>query len=424
MPKPRKKEVYNCEFFAWKLGRRSGVYFADGRSGNRFDLGRHSLGTKNFDEAVDNMKTLDRKVAVDRGQIKPEELARRSGPRLTLQDGWGLYRAHISRPRVARGTRPKTVQRYGAVMDKFFAVAVKAGVEHWNDVTKDLLVRYGAWLDGEGYAYRTEYLELTTLKQCVKWLRQAAHLSDSLPRIDLPLRKPTGTDTYCYRFEEVNAMVSLCLEDRRLGWMGEIIVALAATGLRISELASLRWSDINLEDNLILLTDESARSPHKVKALRRETKSGHSRSFPIGRELREVLLRKERAADGVLFRGPLGGRLKPDTVRNVLIRDVLRPLSQRFPTPEGEIGFEDGRLHSYRHYFCSTRANSGKIPELAVMRWLGHRDSSMVKHYYHLHDHEAQRLMEQVCFIGNTGGTVPSVIEEKESARAVEVATT
>ena len=47
-----------------------------------------------------------------------------------------------------------------------------------------------------------------------------------------------------------------------------------------------------------------------------------------------------------------------------------------------------GGLHSFRHYSCSVSANSG-VPELVVMRWLGHRNSDMVKRYYHLHDQDA-----------------------------------
>lgn len=72
------------------------------------------------------------------------------------------------------------------------------------------------------------------------------------------------------------------------------------------------------------------------------------------------------------------GRSKADTVRRALIRDVLMPLAEKFPTPEGEIGFADGRLHSFRHFFCSLCALRG-IDQQVVMQWLGHRDSKVVR---------------------------------------------
>ena len=95
--------------------------------------------------------------------------------------------------------------------------------------------------------------------------------------------------------------------------------------------------------------------------------------------------------------------MKPDTVRRILIREVIEPLTERFPSPTDEKGFRDARLHSFRHYFCSTCANSG-VPERMVMEWLGHVDSEMVRHYYHLHDEEARRRMADLDFLGGAGG--------------------
>jgi hypothetical protein len=50
------------------------------------------------------------------------------------------------------------------------------------------------------------------------------------------------------------------------------------------------------------------------------------------------------------------------------------------------------------------RENPGRQFHLVgVMRWLGHRDSAMVRHYYHLHDDEAQRQMKRLQFFGDAG---------------------
>jgi integrase len=196
--------------------------------------------------------------------------------------------------------------------------------------------------------------------------------------------------------------VQLCRDNAELNWLGDVLVALACTGLRISELAALRRSDLDREANCIRLTDESTGRRRKDGASRR-TKSGRDRSFPIHDDLKAVLDQLALFQNGLLFHGPRGGRLKPDTVRQILIRAVLTPLQERFAKPEGEVGFADGRLHSFRHYFCSTCANNG-VPEQIVMAWLGHRDSAMVKHYYHLHDEEAQRQMKRLNFLGKTDG--------------------
>ena len=143
----------------------------------------------------------------------------------------------------------------------------------------------------------------------------------------------------------------------------------------------------------------------------RRTKGRRSRALPIHRQLREVLEGLETQPDGRLLHGPRGGKLKPDTVRRILIRDVLEPLKEKFPTPEGEIGFEHGRLHSFRHYFVSQSFRSG-ASEGEIMEWVGHRDSKMVAHYRHLKNEDSQRKMQQINFLGTRES--PDV-REKES---------
>jgi integrase len=193
-------------------------------------------------------------------------------------------------------------------------------------------------------------------------------------------------------------MMALCGSNVKLQWLGGVIGALASTGLRISELASLRWEDVDFESQRIQIKDESSLAgTKKPKKELRTTKSSRSRSFPIHNTLQPILERLKvlKSKDELVFHGPLGGRLKPDTIRNILKREVLSPLACRFPVAGGAKGFNDGRLHSFRHFFCSACANN-RVPEATVMSWLGHQDSEMVRYYYHLHDDVARQFMSEV----------------------------
>lgn len=80
---------------------------------------------------------------------------------------------------------------------------------------------------------------------------------------------------------------------------------------------------------------------------------------------------------------------------------MLEPLAEKFPGRDGEQSFRDGRLHSFRHYFCSTCVNN-HVTEQMIMAWLGHADSGMVRHYYHVLDDAAQRKMEAIDFWGRS----------------------
>ena len=392
MPRKRKKEKITCRYFTWLVGQLSGVWQADGRS-NSVDLGRHSLRTRDYEEAKEQLHRLDLVTAVERGLADRIQLEQANLKHLPLTEGSQLYLAHAGRPAVVGGVRASSLKRYRAVFAKFQEFAKEAGTTSWNQVTDCTLEEYATWMENREYSYHTQYLELTTLKQAVMWFIQ----KDRLPadcRIVLSLPKPQGTSTYCWKREEVQAMLNFCLQQDGLNWLRRIILGLALTGLRISELANLRWSDIDLgrgKRGMIQLVDETTQR-RRGKETIRSTKSGRNRSFPIHTELRKMLLSMHRHIDGYVFHGSRGGRLKADTLRRILIRDVLEPLAEQFPTPKDEVGFRDGRLHSFRHFFCSLCANSG-VSVQAVMHWLGHKESRMVQHYYHLHDEEAHRQM-------------------------------
>lgn len=400
MPKNRKNKIISCKHFAWRLVSRNGTWYADGRS-NEIDAGRHSLGTTDRKEAIQRVHELDQVRAEDLG-LAPRSLEsseQRAAP-LTLEAGRKLYEKYIARPRVTGGVRKSTQKRYRTVFDKFIEFARGIRIECWNQVTAEVLTDYASHLASKGYAYKTLRNELTTLKQAVRYLIKSGRLPGMSP-IELKLRKAESQPAYCYRFSEVEAMVIHCQSQPNLQWLHGVLVTLACTGLRIAEVASLRWSDVDLERGRLSLTDETASRP--IDGIQpRELKSGRSRSFPIHSQLLKVL--KEVPRTGTfLFRGPRGGRLKPDTVRRVLVRELIEPLSEQFPTPQRERGFKNGRLHSFRHYFCSTCANSG-VPERIVMDWLGHADSEMIRHYYHLHDEEARRRMDSLDFLGEASG--------------------
>jgi integrase len=193
-------------------------------------------------------------------------------------------------------------------------------------------------------------------------------------------------------------MVSHCATEPRLTWLGDVIVALAHTGLRIGELTGLKWSDLNLARNLIRVADERGSVQKRKAGAARTTKGRRSRTLPIHPTLNQRLLGLERRPDGLVFHAVQGGPLHPRNVLQAFIDEVIEPLKARFPAPAGEIGFEHGRLHSFRHYFCS-QAFLGGASEGEIREWLGHADSKMVEHYRHLRHDDAKRKMAAIEFL-------------------------
>lgn len=255
-------------------------------------------------------------------------------------------------------------------------------------------------------AYRTLYLELTTIKTVNKWLIESELLPANCKLI-YKLTKPQGTDTHCYSRREVAAMFAQCGQTPGLEWLSRVIVALAHTGLRISELAGLRWSDIDLHTGTIRVADERSSRRRQLAGSARTTKGRRSRVVPIHPRLRVVLMRLDRSPGGRVFHAAQGGVLRPRNVLAMFIDNVIEPLKKDFPTPVGEIGFEHGRLHSFRHYFCS-QAFVGGASEGEIRDWLGHADSKMVEHYRHLGSEDSQRKMERIEFLTEDDEEPPS----------------
>lgn len=393
MPRRRKNDVVTCKHFQWIIYPRSngGVYYADGRS-NRIDLGRHSLGTKDRESALQALHRLDAVKAVEHGLADSSILDDEDAP-LSIQRGVDLYLEHAQRPPVLGGVSPRTLKRYRAVFDKFEKFAGEHPVRDWRRVNAQTLHRYGRWLFNKGLAQKTTGFELTVLKQVHNHLLDAKHLPQAC-RFKLPVRKVQGTSTYCFTDEQVQAILNHCFSLPKLTWLGEIFTGLAYTGLRIGELAQLRWSAVDLEAQVLRVIDNTAhaRRPDQVEL---RTKNHGSRNLPIHQDLLLVLRGLSRRNDRRVFHGPNGGVVKPDKVLTALRRRVLDPLKERFPSEPGEPGFVDGKVHSFRHFFCSRCAREG-VPEQVVMHWLGHRDSDVVKLYFHLHDKDARQQMERL----------------------------
>lgn len=395
MPKQRKYSLIQCANFCWRLIRRDGVFYADGRSGET-NLGKHSLGTRDEAEAMELLKVLDERKAVELGKKPAPATSALLSSNLSIEEGWKRYLDHAARPLVMKGASPGTIKRYEAVRDHHLNYCRKHAVSTWLQFDKQQLEKF-AGRRSRKQAYRTVYLELTTLKSVSKWLVEERLIpSDCLLRYSLA--KPQGTDAYCYRAEEVAAMVSLCNSTPELAWLANLILLLAHTGMRIGEAVGLRWSDIDFATGMIRIADERSSRRKKLAGSARTTKGRRSRTIPIHSRLREMLNGLKRQPDGRVLHAARGGKLLPRNVLATFIEKVIEPLKKQFPTPEGEIGFEHGRLHSFRHFFCSQSFLSGAT-EGEVRDWLGHADSKITNHYRHLRSDDAVRRMERIEFL-------------------------
>ncbi len=400
--KRRISEQVKCTYFTWLLNKRNGVYQADGR-GNRPSAGRHSLETRVYDQALESLHILDIAIAVELGLASPIVLQSIKGKTLPLKAGQDEYLSYVARPRSLKGGCEGTQKRYRAVFGKAVPFFEKRGIRTWNEVTESELQAYVSNLNKKGYAHATQVMEIVTVKQAINhWIEKGLLPPEQAFKLDVD--KVTESTTYCFTAAEVASMILHCRQQKQLNWLGNVIVGLAYTGMRIGELVQLRWSAVDFGRNMIRVVDDS-RSGRSRRDNARTTKSGKSRLIPIHPQLRATLeLLHKSSLGGLVFRAQRGGSLHPRNVLEAFIDEVVEPVKDQFPCEDGEGGFAMGRLHSLRHFFCSRCANEG-VPERVLMTWLGHSSSAMVKRYYHLNSEEAQLQMSKLGRHGVLGVT-------------------
>lgn len=401
MPRNSREPEIQCEFFTWKLFRRDKTYYADGR---RHKLGKHSLGTTHRDEALKNLRDLDRAKAIERGLCTATSHPVSSSI-LTIAGGWDQFVEHVGRPDVAGGAAPSTQKRYRSARLNHERFCAQRGVSDWKEIDSHHLIDYAKQLQHLGFSPRTIHFELSVVKFVHTRLVRASLLPET-SKLDLPLRRPHGSDTYCYTPPQVQRMIGHCESIPELQWLGHVILALALTGFRVGELLSLRRRDLQRDTDgtpiFIVLPDERSNARRENSTPVRRMKGRRTRQVPIHPRLRALLNSLPIRKDGALFAGPFGQPITYDALHQAFVDKVIEPVSLHLPADEQE-EFRRGRFHSFRHFFVSQALLRG-VSEGELRDWIGHRDTRLIELYRHLAAHESRRRMEQLDLLGDVAG--------------------
>lgn len=142
-----------------------------------------------------------------------------------------------------------------------------------------------------------------------------------------------------------------------------IIITALNTGMRKGEILTLKWSNVDLENNLINLEHTN-------------TKSKKSRRIPINSELRKMLLELKLKSGGsdYVFLSSNGSPYK----RHDSLKKVFRDACKR-------AGIHGLRFHDLRHT-VATRMIERNVNIVAVKEVLGHADLKTTMRYVHPND--------------------------------------
>lgn len=172
------------------------------------------------------------------------------------------------------------------------------------------------------------------------------------------LKEPKGR----VRFLSDDERERLLFECKKVDYLYLLVVLALTTGARKGEILSLKWSQVNFKENIIVLED---------------TKNGERRSLPLCTFSKETLLEwKDRD-------------MHKEKVFHVL--DCQN--SWRSAIKRAQI--KDFRFHDLRHSCASYLAMQG-VPLLAIADILGHKSLEMVKRYAHLSNDYKSKIIEEL----------------------------
>lgn len=279
---------------------------------------------------------------------------------------------HIS---VQRGASAHTCRAYRKDLEGFFAFLQVEGITVDVSSIDHYTIRLylGHLYQTSGVKRATVARKLATLRAFFRYLKREGICARNpaqlvaLPKGEKPLPHPLTIDEAFRLLDAPDASTILGCRDKA------ILECLYASGLRVSELTSLRLGDVNLSDGVIRVLGKGGKE--RIALLGR--KAIEALCAYLGR--RGELVAKGKKDHPYIFLNHRGGRLTPRSVGRIVRRYLLEGRIARHATP-----------HTLRHTFATHLLDAGADLR-GIQEMLGHVSLSTTQRYTHV---SPARLME------------------------------
>ena len=264
-----------------------------------------------------------------------------------------------------RGVSPRTLDAYGRDLQRLVDYGGRTGVESVAGITSAKLREFVYDLKDQGLQATSIRRTLSALRTYFGFLVAEGHVTaDPTEQVEMPKtwRKLPGVLSR----EDVERILDAPEIGDRLYWRDKALLEFAyASGVRVSELASLKVRDVDLAEGMATVFGKGSKE----------------RMVPIGRsaqraldvyirETRPALIRKQ--GQGVVFVNAHGRPLSRMGIWKILRKHVKRAGVKKRVTP-----------HTLRHCFA-THLLEGGADLAAVQEMLGHADISTTQIYTHV----------------------------------------
>jgi integrase/recombinase XerD len=264
-----------------------------------------------------------------------------------------------------RGVSPRTLEAYGRDLRRLVEYARRLGFEDVEKLAPTHLREFVYELKDQGLQATSIRRTLSGVRTYFGFLIAEGHVkADPTEQVEMPKiwRRLPGVLSR----EDVEKILEAPEITDRLYWRDKALLEFAyAAGVRVSELATLKVRDVDLEEGVATVFGKGAKE----------------RMVPIGRSAQRALdiyLRETRPGlarsegQGVVFLNALGRPLTRMGIWKILRKHVKRSGVTKRVTP-----------HTLRHCFA-THLLEGGADLAAVQEMLGHADISTTQIYTHV----------------------------------------
>jgi len=272
---------------------------------------------------------------------------------------------------VERGLSPNTIESYRIDLEHFLRFLAEEKVSSWSAVSYAVLVTYLQHLRKNKFTSASMARKLSTLRSFYKFLLGERYITENPTQILETLHRGRELPLVLSH-PQINDLLHSVDTKKMLGTRDRAILELLyATGMRVSEIATLKMEGVDME----------------VGFVRCRGKGFKERIIPLGRQakkwvkkyLKEVrpLLKRVDVSDN-LFLNRVGGKLTRQGIWEMIKKQGKK------------IGLADISPHTLRHTFA-THLLEGGADLRAVQEMLGHVDISTTQIYTQL---DRKRLKE------------------------------
>lgn len=312
------------------------------------------------------------------------------------------------------GRKATTCMNYANYFNKYIRQGI--GRKPITKITKADIQRIINEMTADGKAHST----MANLKSCLNKVLESAIDDDIITKnvaknIQLP-QKPAKKRGVVPQ-EQLDAFMEYVRNSRKYAYCYPAFVVLFNTGMRIGEMISLTWENVNFADNTITISTSLNRYRMKEYGFTRavaSTKSTASdRIIPMSDNVRSTLLRLKMKApnvtptlplvdDGGNIRGHVTGFIFLNTQGNTwsepTFRDLILRITERYNREAEEnkkIKIDFFSPHQCRHTLVSACYDAGVNP-LATSQIVGHKSpETTLRVYTHL-SQENQKAQENI----------------------------